>query len=199
MYTFEHGITEQTPALTDYRYIGSNPNNYGKFNDGETWRIIGVFKVEDGNGKWEDKVKIIRDESSDELFWNLTWFGEWNGSTMQVYLNDNYIIDSSSFNMISVAKFYLGGLSTYPSGDDYYNNERSLTVYGNMSKYWIGKIVLMYPSDYIFSYVLGVDDTCYNTPNNCSTSIQTTSWLFRSGYNQCFLTPNIFRNNTIFM
>ena len=33
MWTFSHGKTEQTGTLTDYRYIGANPNNYVKFND----------------------------------------------------------------------------------------------------------------------------------------------------------------------
>ena len=28
MYTFDHDATEQTTALTDYRYIGKYPNNY---------------------------------------------------------------------------------------------------------------------------------------------------------------------------
>ena len=42
MYTFEHPATTQTGALTDYRYIGANPNNYVTFNN-ELWRIIGVF------------------------------------------------------------------------------------------------------------------------------------------------------------
>ena len=56
MYTFEHGATAQTPAQTDYRYIGNDPYNYVYFNcddlDNQTsetcevWRIIGVFDVE---------------------------------------------------------------------------------------------------------------------------------------------------------
>ena len=33
MWTFSHPATEQTEALTDYRYIGANPNNYVMFND----------------------------------------------------------------------------------------------------------------------------------------------------------------------
>ena len=44
MYVFNHSETYQTEALTDYRYIGNNPNNYVIFND-EVWRIIGVFPV----------------------------------------------------------------------------------------------------------------------------------------------------------
>ena len=59
MYTFEHPATEQTPALTDYRYIGNDHYNYVYFNCDsldnqnaetcEVWRIIGVFDVDDGN------------------------------------------------------------------------------------------------------------------------------------------------------
>ena len=53
MWTFSHGATAQTSATTDYRYIGSSPNNYITFND-EVWRIIGVF---------DGRIKIIRNES----------------------------------------------------------------------------------------------------------------------------------------
>ena len=50
MYTFNQPETEQLEATTDYRYIGNIPNNYITFNN-ETWRIIGVFDVDDGTGK----------------------------------------------------------------------------------------------------------------------------------------------------
>lgn len=47
----------------DYRYYGANPNNYVTFN-GETWRIIGAFNnVDDGTGKKETRMKIIRNDS----------------------------------------------------------------------------------------------------------------------------------------
>ena len=67
MWTFTHEATEQTTALTDYRYIGADPNNYVKFND-ELWRIIGVFDTDDGTGKVEKRLKIIRNESIGSLF-----------------------------------------------------------------------------------------------------------------------------------
>jgi len=41
-----HPATAQLQATTDYRYTGKNPDNYIKFNN-ETWRIIGVFNVDD--------------------------------------------------------------------------------------------------------------------------------------------------------
>ena len=69
MWTFTHEATEQTTALTDYRYIGTNPNNYVKFND-ELWRIIGVFDTDDGTGKIEKRLKIIRNESIGSYSWD---------------------------------------------------------------------------------------------------------------------------------
>ena len=68
MWAFSHEATEQLKATTDYRYIGANPNNYVKFND-ELWRIIGVFDVDDGTGKIEKRMKIIRNE----LIGNYSW------------------------------------------------------------------------------------------------------------------------------
>ena len=69
MWTFSHEETEQLGATTDYRYIGANPNNYVKFN-GELWRIIGVFDVDDGTGKIEKRLKIVRNESIGNYSWD---------------------------------------------------------------------------------------------------------------------------------
>ena len=69
MWTFTHEATEQLAATSDYRYIGANPNNYVKFND-ELWRIIGVFDVDDGTGKIEKRMKIIRNESIGKYSWD---------------------------------------------------------------------------------------------------------------------------------
>ena len=69
MWTFTHKATEQTTALTDYRYIGADPNNYVRFND-ELWRIIGVFDTDDGTGKVEKRLKIIRNESIGDYSWD---------------------------------------------------------------------------------------------------------------------------------
>ena len=70
MYTFSHPATEQTEALTDYRYIGNTPNNYVTFNN-ELWRIIGVFTVEDENGNKEERLKIVRNEKlPSKMSWN---------------------------------------------------------------------------------------------------------------------------------
>ena len=99
MWTFTHAATEQTTALTDYRYIGANPNNYVKFND-ELWRIIGVFDTDDGTGKVEKRLKIIRNESIGNYSWdnkdtttgaeNNNGKNEWTDARLNYLLNPGY-------------------------------------------------------------------------------------------------------------
>lgn len=109
---------------------------------------------------------------------------------MQTYLNDTYTLDDESKEMIKPSKYYLGGLNSYPNGEAFYASERSETaVNADRSKNWTGNIALMYPSDYIFTYALGVDDTCYNTPGSCDNSTASNGWLYRSGYHQWTLAP----------
>ena len=63
--------TVQTPELVEYRYSGSNDvvKNYVNFNN-ERWRIIGVFEVDDGTGTYENRLKIIREESIGKYSWD---------------------------------------------------------------------------------------------------------------------------------
>ena len=99
MWTFTHDATKQTTALTDYRYIGKDPNNYVKFND-ELWRIIGVFDTDDGTGKVEKRLKIIRNESIGDYSWDNkdtttgaeTAYGknEWTDARLNYLLNSGH-------------------------------------------------------------------------------------------------------------
>ena len=84
--------TEQTEALTDYRYIGSDPNNYVTFNN-ETWRIIGVFSVDDGTGNVEQRLKLIRNESIGYYSWDNTFpYGtnNWTDARLNYLLNEGH-------------------------------------------------------------------------------------------------------------
>ena len=233
MWTFTHEATEQLKATTDYRYIGANPNNYVKFND-ELWRIIGVFDVDDGTGKIEKRLKIIRNESIGNYSWDNkdtstgaensygknnwtdarlnyllneghdseTYGGSlyWNRRSGTCYYGQNNATTSCDFTatgltdsakkMIGDAKWYLGGSSTYNdvTAPMFYTRERGTTVYSGRSTSWIGKVGLMYPSDY-----------GYATSGNSSTSRSTclakemynwdglsvcyqNDWLFKSSY-----------------
>ena len=88
MWTFSHDTTEQVEATTDYRYIGSSPNNYITYND-EVWRIIGVF---------DGRIKIIRNDSLGNMYWDYKKTGvgssisnygsnDWNDSQLMYMLN----------------------------------------------------------------------------------------------------------------
>ncbi len=99
MYVFNHSETYQTEALTDYRYIGSNPNNYVIFNN-EVWRIIGVFPVVNAKGETENRIKIIRNEFIGSYSWdnkNMATgaeddFGknDWSDARLMKLLNGGY-------------------------------------------------------------------------------------------------------------
>ena len=183
MYTFSHDATTQTEALTDYRYIGSDPYNYVTFNN-ELWRIIGVFTVEDASGNKEQRIKIIRNESIGSYKWASNGVNEWTTASLQTYLNGDYYnsLSDEAKAMIGNTKFYLGGNSSSlgQSGPTYYTFERGTTVYSGRSTNWIGKIGLMYPSDYAYTYAGGVDNKCYTDTVYCETSTPTSGWLYKN-------------------
>ena len=122
--TLQIGINE---SVTEYRYRGANPKNYVTFNN-EVWRILGVFPVDDGTGNIEYRIKLIRNESVGDNYWNKCTdenrdyicdetnkaMNDWTGATLNTYLNGTYLnsLDSTSQSLISNAKYYLGGVGT---------------------------------------------------------------------------------------
>ena len=105
MYTFSHSAASQqsgwtSSELTDYRYIGENPNNYVRFND-ELWRIIGVFTVEKSDGTKEQLVKISKEGhlANAQLSWDAnadkTYKDIWSQAEIQEMLNGAYLNSST--------------------------------------------------------------------------------------------------------
>ena len=215
--TLQIGATED---ITEYRYRGANPKNFVTFN-GETWRIIGVFPTDDGTGKIENRVKIIRNESIGDKPWddgttaynyakndNLMLLQDKNKlkveylekndkydvmltapdacdgtnnwarpATLNTELNITYLnsLDSTSKSMIGQTKYYLGGYETASiATQDMYSYERKIsgTAYYNDTNpnNWIGKIGLMYVSDYGYA-----SNDCNNSSNLESCNNQ--NWL----------------------
>ena len=158
-----------------------------------------MFYTEDSNGNWDIRIKLIRNESIGNKTWNSSNETEWNGSTMQVYLNNEYSINNDSYGLVENLKYYLGGTNQVSlNGESYYIKERGSSVYNNNSLFWIGKIGLMYPSDYIYVYALGVNDVCYSDAFNCRQN-QSLSWLYGGAYsNYWTITPNSTRANNVY-
>ena len=77
------------------RYIGNNPNNYVLFNN-EIWRIIGVMKVLNENGKKEERLKIIRTKNISNqiniinLQYDKSNHNNWPASSLKNILNGIY-------------------------------------------------------------------------------------------------------------
>ncbi len=108
------------------RYVGKNPCNYVKI-DNEIWRIIGVMNnIDDGTGKKETRVKLIRNESIGKYSWDTSsssvnhgWgVNEWSQADLMKLLNPGYESES-----VGGSLYYNGG-----SGNCYSSSNNSTTA-----------------------------------------------------------------------
>ena len=188
--TLQIGATE---SITEYRYRGASPKNYVIFN-GEIWRIIGVFPTDDGTGNIENRIKIIKDQSIGEYEWKTDSSNNWTGATLNTELNTTYLnsLDSTSKSMIGQAKYYLGGKNvTYNNGYadtplQFYSYERKISgseyyCNGSNPNNWVGKLGLMYLSDYGYASSNCENKKIYdnNSSSNDIRACNTTNWLFK--------------------
>ena len=174
--------------ITEYRYRGANPKNYVTFNN-EVWRVIGVFPTDDGTGKIENRIKIIRNESIGNKYWT-TVNNNWTIASLNEYLNGTYYssLSSKAQSMIKDTKYYLGG---YQSGSttsvDMYSYERKRKGYGTYyyadnPNSWIGKIALMYVSDYGYASDVCETKKLYDTTTTDLQACNNTNWLYKGAY-----------------
>ena len=244
MWTFSHETTIQTEALTDYRYIGNEPNNYVEFNS-ELWRIIGVFTVDDGRGIKEERLKIMRGTGLDEIAFDNSTSEDEYGSNNWVTARVNYLLNEghenesvggslywnqtygtcynginngtsscdftatgllpTSKNMIANSLWYIGGIpDIYVTTLDFYNYERGNTVFDSTRQTtWIGKVALIYPSDYGFA-TSGNETTsreeCLNISlANWISDCYTNNWFYQIKSNmKVTITPYSLSSNRIF-
>jgi hypothetical protein len=110
--------TTNMKKTTEYRYYGSNPNNYISFND-ELWRIIGVFEVQNEAGNYEYRLKLIRNDS----------IGNYSWDTSASTVNSGYGINE--WSQADLMKLLNPG---YETNTDLNNSGSSITV--NNSLYW---------------------------------------------------------------
>ena len=209
--TLQIGTNE---SITEYRYRGANPKNYVTFN-GETWRILGVFPVDDGNGNIENRIKLIRNESIGNFYWNSCTdansdyvcdttnkaMNDWTGATLNTYLNETYLnsLNSTTKNLISNAKYYLGGYTPDIQKNVMYQYERKISgntyYYGTNPNSWTGKIALMYASDYGYA----ASDECTETLINYENSTcKANNWLYNIKVNECMLPQLISGKGNVF-
>ena len=233
-------------ADNNLRYVGANPNNYVSFNN-ELWRIIGAFNnIDDGTGKKETRLKIIRSEPIGNYGWDNKASGtgssdssngsnDWSDSALQIVLNEgaywnrtsgecpsgsNGKTTSCDFtstglteeakSMIGNAKWNLGGVSSESNiasiSSSFYTSERGTTVYAGRPTEWIGKIGLMYPSDYGYATSGGSTtnrETClntelYNWDGSSVSDCKDNDWLYDSSNSQWTITPKSSNSSGVF-
>ena len=106
------------------RYVGANPCNYVKI-DNEIWRIIGIMNnIDDGTGKKETRIKLIRKDGIGEYSWNTSeqsvnagWgVNEWSQADLMKLLNPGYESESVG-----------GSLYYNNSSGNCYSNENNAT------------------------------------------------------------------------
>ena len=191
--------------ITEYRYRGASPKNYVTFNN-EVWRIIGIFPTDDGTGKIENRIKIIKDQSIGNKSGDTSGSNNWaRPATLNTELNTTYLnsLDSTSQSMIGQAKYYLGG-KTPTSNNGYadtplqfYSYERKIQnttsnefYNGTNPNSWVGKLGLMYLSDYGYASSNCENKKIWDDSNSSSNDIRAcngTNWLYNIKANEWLL------------
>ena len=255
--TLQIGATEN---VIEYRYRGASPKNYVTFNN-ETWRILGVFPTDDGTGKIENRIKIIKDQSIGNKSWdngttayNYTkndnlmllqdknkskveyleksneydviglakpdatpFSNNWTTATLNAELNTTYLnsLDSTSKSMIGNTKYYLGGYNGWVNGQGFTQTSVQMYTYerkiqnttsnefynGTNPNSWIGKLGLMYVSDYGYASSNCENKRIYNA-NSSSNDIRacnTTNWLYNIKVNEWLLPQIVGISSRVFL
>lgn len=83
--------------------------------------------------------------------------------------------------MIGDALWYLGASSPFirPTTHDFYEHERGIAVYTGRATSWVGKVGLMYPSDYGYAMSGG-------TTTDRNTCLNTDLWFSISNLSDCY-------------
>ena len=109
--------------------------------------------------------------------------------------------------MIGDTLWYLGGSSTYNdvTASMFYERERGTTVYSGRDTSWVGKVGLMYPSDYGYATSGGsttdrnacLNKELYNWKSSDFSDCKNNDWIFNSS-SQWTITPHASNSNNVF-
>ena len=202
------------------RYVGANPCNYIKI-DEEYWRIIGVMNnIDDGTGKKETRIKLRRAESIGGYSYyksgSGTCYEHSNKGTISCDFSDKglkqnlkVLIDDAlwSTGTEGTNKSSSNGLTNHwyvyersnDTGKSCTSGERCTDTIERTTS-WIGKVALMYPSDYGYATSGGNTSnrtSCLNKELsswgdswNNSTDCTNNNWLKTSDNFVSLLTPH---------
>ena len=192
--------------------------NYNYESSCEIWRIIGIFDTKSTDSETEDaipRIKIVRDEVlSTQMSWDtnadgVDYINQWGettlssddttiypGASLKQYLNDG---ESSYYNSLtSIAKgqidnalWYTGAVAKDTASGVYEDERSNATGTGEAVNYtttWVGKIGLIYISDFGYAGTNCGDYTIYDYANANSCG-KTSNWLTPSSGTYWTISP----------
>ena len=142
--TLQIGTNE---SVTEYRYRGASPKNYVTFNN-EVWRIIGVFPTDDGTGKIENRIKLVKDQSIGNKLWD-------DGTTAYNYTKNDNLMLLQDNNKSKVE---------YLEKKDKYDVMLTAPELGSESNNWAGPATLN--TELNTTYLNSLDSTAQNMIGN---------------------------------
>ena len=164
-----------------------------------------------GSNDWTDSA--LMEVLNNGAYWNRTSgncpYGQ-SGATTSCDFSSNGLTDEAK-SLIGDAVWNLGGIASYTSVSNglpshFYGYERGTTVYGTRPTYWVGKIGLMYPSDYGYATSGGTTTnraSClakemFNWSSSSYSDCKNNDYLYNSSVNQWTITPHSGNSSTVF-
>ena len=165
-----------------------------------------------GSNDWTDSA--LMEVLNNGAYWNRTSgtcpSGS-NGATTSCDFSSNGLTEEAKA-LIGDAVWNLGGTASFTSASNglpshFYGYERGGTVYTGRPTYWVGKIGLMYPSDYGYATSGGTTtnrDSClakeiYSWNSSSYSDCKNNDYLYNSSSYQWTLTPSSSRSSTVFL
>ena len=164
----ENGLEVDDTTDKNLRYVGASPNNYLKFND-EIWRIIGIFNVYNvETKKYENLVKIVRNDSLGKYSWDSSestkndgsGVNEWSQADLMTELNTDYIDISKTSGTIN---WYNGQNNTKNGTYEYSKNIKSSSI-DKVAKVRWNTSRTTYGASALYSYNQERSTTLISTP-----------------------------------
>ena len=195
--------------------------NYNYESSCEIWRIIGVFDTK--SSETEDavpRIKIVRDAFLDtQMEWDTTadgvdYINQWgettlasddttpyNGASLKQYLNGDYYnsLTSVAKGQIGNALWYTGAVVDDTASGVYEDERSDATSTGTEVNYttkWVGKIGLIYTSDFGYAGTNCGSYTIYDY-DNASSCGKTSNWLTPSSGYYWTISPHASSSNSV--
>ena len=195
-----------TKYATDELPCNVDSDNDGHYDNCATEKLVKIIRsLPIGPYSWDytssgsyfnDWSKATLKTMLNDAYYKSTTTSYYNGSTTPITVDfSSYGLSPNPREYVENVLWNLGGFSTSSSDSNYYQNlypsdaykfERGTIVYNGRSTEWVGKVALMYPSDFGYATDFGLcNQKIYNYNNDLCNS---NDWINRSIYVQT-LTP----------